>query len=134
MRSGCPDLWNYLETIQPYHSDYSWLGKFNCINNENKHESLVEQTRKETQRVNVSFGTGAVSWNPNAVKFGPGVSIGGVPVNPNTQMPNPHPSQTVERITWVDFRFDGINESALMLLKQSVDGIDSIVKDIFDWI
>ena len=134
MRVSCPDLWDFLESIQPYHDNNSWLGKFNRVNNENKHESLVEQTRTETQRVNVSFGTGSVSWDPNAVRFGSGVFIGGVPVNAQTQMPVPHPSQKVEKITWVDFHFDGINESALMLLKKTVAGILNIVNDIYKWL
>lgn len=134
LSAACVDLWNYLESIQPYHTSYAWLGKFNRVNNENKHESLVEQTRTETQRVNVSFGGGSVSWNPSAVKFGSGVFIGGVPVNPSTQMPVPSPSQKVERIIWVDFRFDGINESALGLLRQSLDGISKIAADTYKWI
>ncbi len=132
--ASCPDLWNYLESVQPYHDKFSWLGKFNYINNENKHESLVEQTRKEMQRVNVSFGAGRVSWDPNSVRFGSGVYIGGVPINPQTQMPVPNASQKVERITWVDFQFDGINESALGLLKKTINGISKIVQDIYTWL
>jgi hypothetical protein len=134
LQTVCPDLWNYLESVQPYQTTYAWLGKLNRINNENKHESLVEQTRTETQRVNVSFGNGSVSWDPGAVKFGSGVFIGGVPVNPSTQMPIPHPSQKVERIIWVDFKFDGINESALALLQQSLKGVSKIASDTYRWI
>lgn len=134
LRAACPDLWNYLESIQSYRPSYTWLGKFNRLNNENKHESLVEQTRTETQRVNVSFSGGSVNWDPSAVKFGSGVFIGGVPMNPSTQMPVSSPSQKVERIIWVDFRFDGIDESALGLLRQSLDGISKIAADTYKWI
>ena len=134
LRTACPDLWNYLETVQPYHPGSSWLGKFNQLNNENKHDNLVEQTRVEIQRVNVAFGGGKVSWNPDSVKFGRGVSIGGVPVDPSTQMPVPHPSQTVERVIWVDFKFDGINESAIALLQRSLTGVSRIAKDVYAWL
>ena len=134
LENSCPALWSYLELIQPYHKNYEWLGHFNRLNNENKHESLVEQTRTETKRVNVKFGGGGVSWNPDAVKFGSGVLIGGVPVNLNTQMPVPHPSQTVELVTWVDFRFDGINVSALALLKNSLEGISGIAQCVRKWL
>lgn len=134
LRTACIDLWNYLESVQPYHAATAWLGKFNRVNNENKHESLVEQTRTETHRVNVSFGGGSVNWDPGAVKFGPGVFIGGVPVNPSTQMPVPHPSQTVEKITWVDFKFDGIDESAIALLQKSLAGVKKIVADAYKWL
>ena len=131
---GCADLWKYLESIQPYNPGAEWLGKFNRVNNENKHESLVEQTRIETQRVNVSFGGGSVSWDSGAVQFGPGVYIGGVPVDTRTQMPTPHPSQKVDKVTWVDFRFDGIDESAITLMEQSLLGIKTIVTSVDQWV
>lgn len=131
---SCADLWNYLESIQPYNPGFEWLGKFNRVNNENKHDSLVEQTRVETQRVNVSFGGGSVNWDPGAVKFGSGVFIGGVQVDTRTQMPIPHPSQKVEKVTWVDFRFDGIDESAITLMEQSMFGIKTIVTSINQWV
>jgi hypothetical protein len=136
LKSNCPDLYAYLEAIQPYQSKKTvWIGLFNRLNNENKHGDLVEQTRSETKQVKVSTqGGGSVAWNPDAVKFGPGVFIGGVPVDPRTQMPIPHPSQTVEVITWVDFRFDGINASALWLLKELISGITKIVSDVQKWL
>ncbi len=65
------------------------------------------------------------------MKFGGGVSVGGVPVDPRTQMPVPHPSQSVARVTWVDFRFDGIGVSAIGLLRQSVAGTNSIAEAVY---
>jgi hypothetical protein len=132
--SAVPDLWQFLESVQPYHDASRWLGVFNKINNENKHGNLVAQTRTETQQVRVSFGSGSVSWTPKNVKFGSGVLIGGVPVDPQTQMPIPHPSQKVERILWVDFRFEGENVSALGLLTQTLAGIKSIADSVAKWI
>ena len=127
-----PDLWNYLETMQPYHSGFEWLGQVNKINNENKHGDLVEQTRVERNEIRVTAQSGVqVSWNPNAVKFGNGVSIAGVPVNPSTQLPMPHPSQKVEKIIWVDFQFAGIGVSAIQLLQQTLAGTKQIAEDIY---
>jgi hypothetical protein len=134
LETKAPDLWNYLETIQPYNNGYAWLGVFNKINNENKHSNLVEQTRTEKEQVHVSMGRGSVAWTPQGVKFGHGVFIGGVPVDPTTQMPVPHPSQKVERIIWVDFCFAGENVSALGLLKQALAGIRKIAKDMEKWL
>ena len=134
LQSACVALWDYLESVQPYQSGFTWLGNFNRLNNENKHDSLVEQTRSEAERVNVSFNSGSVNWDPSAVKFGPGVSIGGVPVNPQTQLPVPHPSQTVQRIVWVDFQFQGIGQSAIQLVNQSVEGIETIANDLYQWL
>lgn len=125
-------VYDYLESIQPYQTKENiWLTHFNKVNNENKHENLVEQTKSESKRVNVDIhGGGKVNWNPSSVKFGRGVYIGGVPVNPITQMPEPSPSQTVTIETWVDFRFEGINVSALLLLKKAGNEIENIVDKI----
>jgi hypothetical protein len=131
LRTGGPGLWAYLESIQPYQSGREWLGLFNRLNNENKHGDLVEQTRIEIQQVRAtSSGGGNVSWNPAGVKFGSGVSIAGVPVDPRTQMPVPHPSLRVEKITWVDFKFAGMNVSALWLLRSAVAGIKGIDAEV----
>ena len=130
-----PQIWGCLESVQPYQVGFSWIGSFNKLNNENKHGDLVEQIRKETHQVNVSMQSGGrVTWNPGSVKFGAGVRIGGVPVNPDTQMPVPHPSQTVEKIIWVDFRFKGIDVSAIELLSKSVTGVKSIVNQFYSFI
>lgn len=132
---ACPDLWNYFESIQPYHPDYSWIGQFNRINNQNKHTALVEQKRIQRERIHViGINGGGVSWNPSSVRFGDNVCINCVPVNVSTQIPYRHPSQVIERRTWVDFQFDGISISALGLMKQSLSGINKIVVDIRKWL
>ncbi len=51
LKAVSPDLWGFLESIQPYHSEWSWLGAFNKLNNENKHGRLVAQKRQETPQV-----------------------------------------------------------------------------------
>ncbi|MBI4917171.1 MAG: hypothetical protein HY825_15135 [Acidobacteria bacterium] len=132
---ACPDLWTYLESVQPYHQGFEWLGQLNRVNIENKHGDLLEQTRVESERVTVTGPAGGqVSWNPRAVKFGPGVFIGGVPVNPRTQLPVPHPSQTVERVVWVDFQFGGLGVSAPKLLSEAVTGITAIAASVRKWL
>jgi hypothetical protein len=132
--TNAPDVWAYLESTQPYHDPFCWLGSFNRVNNENKHGNLVEQVRTETEQIRVSFPGGQVSWTPGSVRFGSGVSIGGVPVDPRTQVPIPHPSQTVQRITWVDFRFAGEDVSALALLTDTLRGVGQIVEVTANWL
>jgi hypothetical protein len=133
LEKAYPEVWNYLESIQSYKANANhWLTVFNRLNNENKHGALTERTRTEIEQIEViSQGAGKVIWEPMGVTFGSGVHIGGVPVNPATQMPIPHPSQTVKRIVWVDFQFDGLGVSALNLLKQSLDGVETIVGNVF---
>ena len=125
-------LYSFLESIQPYQPNYTWLGYFNKVNTENKHGSLVQQTRKETTTITVKSNLvgSSVTWNPENVKFGSGVSLIGIPVDPTTQMPIPSPTQTVTKTIWVDFIFDGINQSALKLLNDSFVGISHICKKL----
>lgn len=134
LETACPELWAYLESIQPYHQNNGWLSQFNQLTIDNKHKDLVDQIRIETERVHVKMPQAQVSWDPRAVTFGQGVSIGGVPVNPATQMPEPSASQTVERIRWVDFKFEGINVSALWLLKKATSEIAVISNKINQWL
>jgi hypothetical protein len=134
--TACPNLWNYLESVQPYHGESTiWLHHFNRLNNENKHDSLVAQTKSTSERIHVNIHSGgSVSWDPSAVKFGKGVYIGGVPVDPSTQMPIPHPSQEVQRIIWVDFHFRDIPGSAIGLLEQSLKGVERITFEVRKWL
>ncbi len=126
LRQAVPAVVAALESMQPFQRGQEWLGQFNQVNNENKHEDLVEQTRVESIQTSVSApGGGKVSWGPG-VTFGPGVSVMGVPIDPRTQLPVPHPSIKVERITWVDFQFAGIGTSALGLLKRTLAGVQNI--------
>lgn len=122
-----------LEGAQPYQLGQEWLGLLNRVNNENKHGDLVQQTRVESPRTTVTGpGGGQVGWG-QGVTFGHGVSIMGVPVDPRTQVPVPHPSLKVERVIWVDFQFAGMGVSAIGLLKQARAGIgkiDSVIRPL----
>ena len=51
LAAKCRAAFDIVEAIQPYHDP--WLGEFNGLNNENKHQDLVEQTRTESRRVEV---------------------------------------------------------------------------------
>lgn len=125
-------VYDILENVQPFIKDENrWLTFFNKLNNENKHERLVAQKRNEIKRVNVKIkGGGGVSWNPSGVKFGPGVFIGGVLVDPSTQMPVPSETHTVTIETWVDFQFEDINVSAIWLTRESLKNIQQIYSDL----
>lgn len=128
LKSAAPEIWLELERSQPYQAGNAWLSHFNKINNENKHGALVAQTRQEVaSRIDAKITAGgAVSWDPKSVRFGSGAFIGGVPVNPRTQMPVPDPRLSIVKTIWFDFFFDGIEVSALALLRDSVNGINAI--------
>jgi hypothetical protein len=116
-----------LEAVQPYRDP--WLGQFNKLNNHNKHQELVEQTRTETRTVKVSGRQGSVTWGPG-VKFGGGVKVIGVPIDPRTQMPVPNTVTKTEVITWIDFRFKDVNESVLAFVNKSVQNIEGVFQKL----
>ena len=121
--TSAPGLWACLEAVQPYHA--AWLGKFNKLNNHNKHQDLVEQTRTEARHVTVSRGGGSVSWSPGVI-FGSGVSVMGVPIDPRTQMPVPNSVAKTEVVIWVDFRFKEVDEPVLRFTEDSIAAVDQL--------
>ena len=121
--TSAPGLYACLEAVQPYNSD--WLGKFNKLNNHNKHQDLAEQTRTEARQVTVSRAGGSVSWGPG-VSFGSGVSVVGVPIDPRTQMPVPNVVAKTEVVIWVDFRFAEVNEPVLGFTEKSVAAVEDL--------
>jgi hypothetical protein len=117
-----------LESVQPYNDP--WLGRFNKLNNHNKHQNLVEQTRTETKRVTVSRpGSGSVSWGPG-VRFGQGVHVMGVPIDPKTQLPVPNKEVETQITTWVDFRFLEIDQSVLPFLESSIAQVEGLFSQL----
>jgi hypothetical protein len=129
LNTNFPDVYSILESVQPYTD--SWLTKFNKLNNNNKHQDLVEQTRTEQRQVTVSAksGGGSVSWGPG-VTFGSGVSVMGVSVDPRTQMPVANNTVNTEVVTWVDFKFQENGESVLPFIETSINKIENLFNQL----
>lgn len=125
LNTNFPDVYTILENVQPYNDP--WLTKFNKLNNNNKHQDLVEQTRTEQRRVTVSSksGNGSVSWGPG-VTFGSGVFVQGVAVDTRTQVPVPNNRVNTEVVIWVDFKFQENDESVLPFIEASINKIESL--------
>lgn len=129
-------LRDIVEKLQPF-SGNSWLKNFNLLNNKRKHFTLKPETRTETAQTIVSHPNGgSVSWT-DAVTFGSGVQIMGVPIDPSTQMPVPNKVVRVERIIWVNFLFDNTavpglpaNIPVLPFLKESFKKIIEFLPQI----
>ncbi|RMH34230.1 MAG: hypothetical protein D6690_11080 [Nitrospirae bacterium] len=130
VKTTAPGIYAVFEKVQPFNDP--WLGTFNRLNNDNKHENLVEQTRTETRRVTVSSkgGGGSVSWG-SGVTFGSGVSVMGVPIDPRTQMPVPNSIVETRVEIWVDFKFAENNESVIPFLERSIGRVEQLCDDIY---
>lgn len=125
------ELYNYLESLQPYHKNNAWFKSFATITNEKKHVLLSPQKIQKEKRVIAKSTSGSVvSWNPERVHFGDGVYINGVKVDPNTQRPLSTPSSIVIDEIWVSFLFkDGSN--VLDIIGQVQNNIPKIIEKIW---
>ena len=119
------DVYNLIEAIQPYNDD--WLGKFNKLNNNNKHQNLEEQTKTESRYVEVSSpsGEGSVSWGPG-VSFAGNISVMGAPIDLDTQLPINGSNVNTKITIWVDFKFKENGESILPFIQKSIDKVEAL--------
>ncbi len=125
------ELFEYLESIQPYHNNCSWLADFATVTIDYKHRQLTPQTKIETKRItSTRKDGGSVSWNPDKVKFGSGVFINNGRVDPASQLPASIPSTIVKKEIWVDFKFNN-KISVLPLLEKIKDNIPVITKRVY---
>ena len=85
-----PKLYALLYNAQPFVSkENEILSEIDEHGSKKKHRELSFQEKEIVgERITFSINSGgSVSWDPSCVKFGRGVSINGVPINPNTQLP-----------------------------------------------
>jgi len=127
LQTTSPVVCSILEDAQPYRDP--WLGQFNRLNNDNKHQDLVEQTRVESRQVTVSRGGGSVSWGPG-VTFHGNVSVMGVPIDPRTQLPIPNKVAQTQVTIWVDFRFKENRMSVIPFIEESLKNVERIYLDL----
>ena len=125
------NFYQFLDSIQPYNQDYSWLRHLADYSSE-KHIRLTPQTKTETRKVTVSRDGGSVSWTPG-VTFGKGVSIMGVPIDPSTQLPVSNDLVETKIENWISFLFEGSNVNVLWLCKKSVEHGEGIIQKILEY-
>lgn len=100
------------------------------LTNENKHRRLSPQTRTEHRRIRAESDGGSVEWSPENVRFGSGVSMSGVRVDPGTQRPVPSPTHTVTEIVYVDWLFQDPAASALGTLTRIQDSLPVLIDEV----
>ena len=86
------------------------------------------KTRTESRRVDVKRpGQGSVSWG-SGVRFGSGVRVMGVPIDPKTQLPVPNKEVTTTITTWVNFKFKEGGQSVLPFLEKSIGQVEDLYR------
>jgi len=123
-------VYDAMERHQPYQPGKKSLRYLHDLARVNKHKDFTPQTRTESRRIRASSGGAVVEWDPGAVTFGTGVSIGGVPVDLRTQRPVPSPTQEVTEIIYVGWNFVNPNVPVLPTLESLGRLIVEAVTDV----
>lgn len=112
--------------------EHQWLRDTRIIANEGKHVGLTPQRHFREERVFAERGGAQVSWNPAAVRFGAGVHIAGVPVSPQTQMPEAAPGMLVRHEVYTGFIVEKIGQELKEFLKAAVPNTRLLVTKMSD--
>jgi hypothetical protein len=133
-----PDIATKIESYQHFAAPNNrWLPLFMDLNNENKHQQLTPQVRKEAKELRISSGGASISMGSGAsVSIGPGASIQirGMVIPGGQKFDVNKPPVTIgtgrkEVITWVLFHFSTNDEPVLPLLKQALEGVGGIIRE-----
>lgn len=133
-----PDIVKLLLEMQHFGTrGYTWLPTFMELANENKHQRLTPQARKETKELRISGGGASISVGQGAsisIGLGASISIGGAVIKGGQSFdvnspPNVEGGKT-EVISWVSFHFQSNNQPVIPLLNNAQKGIGSIVKEL----
>jgi hypothetical protein len=107
------------------------------LTNENKHERLTPQVRKESKELRISGGRASMGIGEGAsisVGRGASISIGGAVITGGQTFGVGRPPRveggTVETITWVSFHFDSNSEPVLPLLESALSGTRRIIENL----
>ena len=139
LKSRNQKVFDYLESIQPYHLDYAWLSDFAITTSDIKHVQLTPQIKTEIKTINIEHkGTGMRLSGGASINMGPGTSIslggavipGGQVISPDSSLIFGDPRLNVKKEIWVDFRFND-SISALPLLKNINDNLSTIVDEVY---
>lgn len=127
-----PDVDAKLRSLQPFTSPKNAIfSRIRELANK-KHTRLIPQKRREQPRVNVSRpGSGSVSWDPSSVRFGSGVTMLGVPVDPRTQMPSHSQGIDIAIEKWISFHLEDGGENAIGFCEAAIQAVHRAVKTLF---
>jgi hypothetical protein len=133
-----PDIVSALLEMQHFGSrGYTWLPAFMELCNENKHQRLAPQVRRETKELRISGQGASISLGQGAsISIGQGasISIGGAVIQGGQSFDVTNPPKVLggktEVITWVSFHFEANQEAVMPLLEAALRGVQGIVKEL----
>jgi len=133
-----PDISQLLVEMQHFGSrGYSWLPGFMELTNENKHQRLTPQIRKEAKELRISGGKAKMSLGQGAsisIGSGASISIGGATIRGGQSFDVNQPPHVeggnAEVITWVSFHFDSNGQPVIPFLQAALKGVRHMVTEL----
>lgn len=133
-----PDLVQLLLEMQHFGSrGFAWLPIFMELTNENKHQRLTPQVRRESKELRISGGGASIGIGEGAsisIGHGASISIGGAVIRGGQSFGVGNPPRVeggrVEEITWVSFHFDSNGEPVPPFLEIALKGAREIVNEL----
>jgi len=135
LNSVNPAVFSLVEHVQPHRYGSSWLYDLCHIVNENKHNQLTPQTRKEGIP---SYEVGPPGQKPSIVADAGAIRAREVVIDgknaafdPFTGLPLPSPGLQVNITRWVSFAFANTNIAVLPLLQTATREIETLAKKVY---
>jgi len=134
-----PDIAVKIESYQYFSNPANiWLPTFMDLNNENKHQRLTPQVRRETKQLNIKSGGASMLLGQGAsIRIGGGASIriGNAIIQGGQTIDVNNPAEitgqaTQEVISWISFHFSSNNEAVIPFLNNALVGIEKIVNEL----
>jgi len=137
INSSRPDIVAKIESYQQFDSPRNnWLPLFMEINNENKHQQLIPQERREKKKLVLSSNgrtmtlSGKMTLSKgHQMKMGKMIIPGGQTID-TSNPPVFKGEGTAEILTWTSFHFSSNNQPVLPFLKACIEGTESIINDL----
>jgi hypothetical protein len=122
------DLLDFLSRWQSFNIKDDWLLNLKSLAR-NKHIGLIPQKVSKVTHIEYSSSAGTVHLISENIKFGPGVSILGAPIDPTTQRIIPTEGVKEEIDQWNSFILEGYDLDALSFCNSSLERVEQIVKE-----
>jgi hypothetical protein len=135
-----PNIFNFLESIQPYNKNYEWLTYLVQYSNE-KHIRLTPQKRIEHKRLSMgSNGAGITLTGGASISLGRGASIsiggrriyGNQVITPDSNHIFSDPNLDIKKEKWVAFVFENSNINVLKFCEISINKTEKIINDFLN--
>jgi hypothetical protein len=139
LKKRYPDLYQYLEDLQPHHAPNTWFKDFNDICNTKKHDNLVPQVEIEKKTITLKHnGASLLVGDFSHVKLGKGTRLGlggalikdGQIISFDTKALYGDPRISLIKETRTDFSFDG-KILTPNLIKKISDNVPKIIGNIY---